>query len=169
MSVLAHGALSEILQQLEPPSLLKSGGRAGLRRLLAPGDSASAALAQRLAPRAGCPACATLHDAEQRYTIILHDHPEDTRLLAAYRASDGLCVPHLRRLLRQEPAAPHLAVLVATQQDIWQRLRAELEAFLHKDGSQSAQAGSESDSRLRALLLLAGQPGILEALEPWQP
>jgi hypothetical protein len=157
ITVLYHGAINAVLELLgNAPT--KTGS--SLRRLLGR-ESGNDALADRLEPVGECPACAKLHDAEERYLTILRDHPTDPKIIEAYKRSDGICLPHLRGLLRLAPAPEHVALLIETQTQIWERLKVELAAFIAKDGSQSAEAGAEGDSRFRAMLALTGERGIL--------
>lgn len=162
ITVLVHGALDEVLKILDK-SPVKAAGSAALRRLLSfqpEGDAE--ALANSLESAAPCAACEKLHDAEHRYLTILRDHPADKRLLTAYRNSPGLCLPHFRSLLRLAPAPEHLTLLMTTQKHIWTRLKSELETFLQKDGTQTADTGSEGDSRFRAMQALVGEKGVLK-------
>jgi hypothetical protein len=161
ITVLYHGAIEEILKLLDKTPAKSP---VSLRRMLGR-DSGENVQADRLEPEGECPACAKLHDAEGRYLTILHDHPADEKILTAYRASDGLCLPHFRGLLRLAPVPEHLALLIEHQKQIWSRLKEELAAFIAKDGTQSAEAGAEGDSRFRAMLALTGERGILRKMD----
>ncbi|MHB8990729.1 MAG: DUF6062 family protein [Chloroflexota bacterium] len=76
--------------------------RAAPRRLL--GDRARVwEIPRKLLPQRSCPACQVLATSEDRYLTTLLDHLPESDFVAVYRASEGLCQPHLDRA-RHHPA-----------------------------------------------------------------
>jgi hypothetical protein len=132
----------------------------GLKRTLNE-DHASegtARLVGALAPQKACPVCRHVQTMERHYltTLVAHlDGPEG--LADAYRASDGLCVAHLRTALARA-SRPAAEELVAMQALLWRELHAELEEFIRKNDLRFRQEGigAERDSWSRALALISG-------------
>ena len=58
-------------------------------------------LATRLAPQQPCPACCLLAESRDRYLSTLVEHMPEHDFAAAYRSSQGLCLPHLERAISQ--------------------------------------------------------------------
>jgi hypothetical protein len=121
------------------------------------GSGGGAKLADQLEPLAECLACATLRRSQDSHVAALGEHINDPRLSDAYRTSDGLCLPHVRAVLRAAPGA-NVETLVAIQSAHWVKLKAELQRFADKYDINHADEtmGAEGDSWRRALALLAG-------------
>lgn len=116
----------------------------------------------RLTPTKPCPACAHRDQMTSLYTIALMDAlgENDARLLAALTASDGLCVPHLRRALELARTESGVNALVTLALEKFRSLQAELTEFIRKNDYRfiDEKMDSEADSWLRALSTLAGEP-----------
>jgi uncharacterized protein DUF6062 len=149
-----------ILQSVILDEVLKISGASGgsafarLRGSLRKG----AGLADNLEPAAPCSACDALRKSEQLHVDALAFHIDDADLAAAFRDSNGLCVPHFRLALRAAPGAAHVETLVAIQTAIWSALKGELDEFARKYDINHADEsmGAEGDSWRRALSLVAG-------------
>lgn len=120
-------------------------------------------LVANLAPQRPCPACVKVQEIESYYLAALIRHltgPEG--LAAAYRSSAGLCLPHFRLVLAQVSDEETFGTLVAAQQAVWQRLRADLQEFIRKNDYRFKHegAGPEDDSWLRAIEAVAGAPPV---------
>ena len=123
--------------------------------------SESTGLVAALSPQVACPVCSHLQDLEAACTGALLDHLEGPEGLSEiYRASDGLCLEHVRRALAHAPSAAAANALLAAQRPIWQRLDAELAEFIRKSDQRFRDEpfGSERDSWRRALEALYGPP-----------
>jgi hypothetical protein len=132
------------------------GGR--LRRALLGGEGAAA-----LPPRATCPACRRVEEAEQLYCDALAVGMDDGAIVAAFGRSDGLCAPHLRVVLRL--ARPQqVARLQVAQIAIWKALIDELDEFIRKQDHhfRHEPSGDEADSWRRAIDLVSGEPGLVD-------
>jgi hypothetical protein len=154
-----------ILQSAILDELLKitagSGGGSALSRLRGVVKK-GAGLADNLEPDAPCSACETLVKSQQLHVDALAWHISDTGLADAYRASDGLCLPHFRLVLRAAPNSAHVNALVSIQTGIWERLKAELDDFARKYDINHADEmmGAEGNSWRRALPLVAGLKSV---------
>ncbi|MDX2162050.1 MAG: DUF6062 family protein [bacterium] len=129
------------------------------------------ALATALDADLPCMVCAQRDQDERRYAEIIAGGLGDARLLAAYRESDGLCLPHFRAVLQAvrglsshsgdaRSQAERVRAVVAIQRAIWERLKDELAEFMRKSDFHNAAEtmGAEADSWRRAIALLSGRP-----------
>lgn len=144
IAILYHDILSRVLRRLE------AAGRG--TRLPAPSP---------------CPECLAEQAEERRYLHALARDLHDPDLQTAYRQSNGLCVPHLERLIAL--AAPEIVAFLAGQEKA--RLAAladELEEFIRKHDHRFAHEPmhAERDSWRRALQKAAGVCGTPGEREP---
>jgi hypothetical protein len=168
-AILYRAAVNEVLAVLErtlnPTSPIQKLRRSANR-------ATGAALAAALAPEAPCFVCKLLSVSEPTYLDTFAQYLGDDKLIAAYRASDGLCLPHFRGLLRRLDRldGANTAAFLAIQQAIWGRLEAELREFADKARVErmTEAAGSEADSWRRAIGSLGGEPNIF-GLTPRPP
>lgn len=134
-----------------------------------------ATLAAALEPEAPCFVCQLLSVSEPTYLQVFAQFLADDKLLTAYRTSDGLCLPHVRGLLRyvDRLEAASTTTFLSIQQAIWERLEAELWEFADKARVErmTETVGSEADSWQRAIGSLGGAPEVfgLRALRPRSP
>ncbi len=113
----------------------------------------------RLAPQAECPVCIHTQEMEDLYLdVLLEGLTGDAPLLAAYEASDGLCLIHFRRALARARDGEALAALIRVQHAAGQRLVEELDEFIRKNDYRFRDEGwgRERDVWQRALLALVG-------------
>lgn len=122
----------------------------------------SAALAKAVEPTAPCMVCAHQERSEKIYLRILVEHLEDERMQAAFRASEGLCLEHFIRALRQAQAGKQTQLLVDIQREIWTRLHEELVEFMRKYDFHNVKEtmGIEGDSWRRVVARLSGEKGV---------
>jgi hypothetical protein len=121
----------------------------------------TAPLVAELSPQIPCPACSHLDSTERDCIGTLWTHLDGPgALLEAYRTSDGLCLSHFRRTLALAPARATAESLVSAQQEVWQRLYAELGEFIRKKDVRFRDEpfGVERDSWRRALEAVSGAP-----------
>ena len=119
-------------------------------------------LAGSLHPDERCPACAIREDFEETVLWGLQQFlapvggNETVRKL--YTKSGGLCLPHLRAVLRMTSSPEVVQLLLEVEERTLASLMAELELFQrkHRIGEQ-APIGEERDAWERALDLLAGR------------
>jgi hypothetical protein len=79
-------------------------------------------------------------------------------LLQAYRASEGLCLPHLRQALSMARDPDVAAVLVDTQCAIWEKLEGHLSEIIRKFDYRYREEprGEETGAAARAVAALSG-------------
>mgnify|MGYP000641262459 CR=1 FL=1 len=119
-------------------------------------------LADALQPTAPCPACTRLNEAEAMIVDCLGKNLDEPRLQTAFRDSAGLCLHHVRLVLRYLDKPAQAETFIAIQRDTWARLQAELQEFIRKaDANFTGEGfGTEADSWQRAISALAGEPGV---------
>lgn len=124
--------------------------------------------AERLAPRSLCPACQALAEREQLCAETFAKHLGEPTFEAAWRASEGLCLPHLRLILPALSQAD-AARLLDHQRAVWARLQAELETFQRSfQAEHSAEPLSQAAaaSWRRCIALLTGERGVFGTARP---
>jgi len=150
MALLYEGLVRNLLKDLG--ELTPSSGR-----------RAVAQAAGALEPSAPCPACehrATVEAHLLRNLLEAFDQPE---FAAAFGASAGLCLPHLRQATAVKGHADAKAALLAQQQAIWRALQADLAEYIrlsdyqHADEALTEEAAS---SARRAIEQMAGRKGL---------
>ncbi len=142
----------------KPESVLQSFRRSLDKDRLSPG---TAPLVAELSPQDLCPACSHEQSTERDCNGTLLKHFEGPGALSElYRASDGLCLPHFRRVLARAPSGGTAESLVSAQQEVWQRLYADLGEFIRKKDVRFKDEpfGEERDSWRRALEAISGAP-----------
>jgi hypothetical protein len=152
-------SLSRVQQSLRPRRLDAIWTRL-LRRVR--GQRAAADLLAALRPRHECLACRHQLHVEQVYLHALLDALDDEAMLAAMRASPGLCVPHFEQALRWVRDEGALATLLELQLECLGRLSGELQELARKYDHrfQHELVGPEGDSWLRSIDQLAGRRGV---------
>ena len=130
-------ARSLLRQDPAPP------GQATARRLTAPGP---------------CPACTVEADVADTSLTMLVQHLDDTDMGQAFAASQGLCLPHLRRAMAFAQDAHVVEVLLAKQARVLDGLAGELWEFIRKHDYRFSKEGlgAERDAYLRAIAILVG-------------
>jgi hypothetical protein len=156
VAILYDAVLGEVMRISERTSPERQGG---FTRLFNSG--ASSALADALEAQKPCPACEVRDGAERRYLDALGEYAADERLRPVFEASDGLCLPHFRKVLTLTRDARNARLLLEVQMRKWSALKGELETFLRKmDAHYHEAMGAESTSWLRAMALLSGEEGF---------
>jgi hypothetical protein len=123
--------------------------------------SRAAADAAALAPQAACPACDAEADAERRTIAALLRELRAPDFLAAYGASDGLCLPHFRRALAEARRDEQITALVQTQLAAWRALHAGLSEYIRLQDYRfrDEPRGDEQRAPARAIDAIAGAKG----------
>jgi hypothetical protein len=106
-----------------------------------------------------CPACEVAGEAERRYLETLVEHLASGSLRREYDASPGLCLPHLRKALRQGSAGAR-AFLLESEAAKLSGLSQELAEVIRKHDYRFREEpwGAERDAWIRATSKLAGEP-----------
>jgi hypothetical protein len=105
-----------------------------------------------------CPACQVEAEALDRIIDSLASALRKQDFLAEFSQSDGLCIPHLKRLLPHLDAARQ-AVVLDHQQSCLQELKGELGEFIRKSDYRfrDEEMGVEGDSYKRAADMIKGK------------
>ena len=115
-----------------------------------------------LRPSASCPACAVLGETEDRLTKTLVYALGDGGFRAAYVASAGHCVPHLRIALSVAPTAEAFATLRDHALQTEETLLMQLAEIIRKHDYRYRYepTGVEKGAAARAVAHVAGAQGI---------
>lgn len=155
ITILHAAILDELVKTAAEPS------RAGavFERLR---GSTGSSLANRLEPTGQCMACAALERAENQHTTTIAEYINEPPMNEAYAASDGLCLPHFRTVLRAASDNKRVDMLTRLQTPKWQALKAELNLLAKKyDANHNDEAvGEEADSWRRALTMVSGKGDV---------
>lgn len=164
VAILYRQAAQEVLEALGPPrsgdstqaEVPTSGGRARRKS-----STTSERIAGRLKPQAQCPACT---HRDKMLEFILKTMLEalgrgDDRLQSALKASDGLCLPHLRRALEISKSQTTPDFLLQQAGEKLSVLIGELNEFIRKNDYRftGEGMGKEGDSWRRILAWMAGE------------
>ncbi len=163
MTIIMHDVLHEALRTLraghfQATPLFSQVGTQELLDRHRP-RAATADLVAALDPQGPCPACAHADEMEGIFLDVLVEHLlEKDGLLAPFRTSSGLCLPHFRGALQRVSDRKAYDALTDAQEAIWQHLLDNLGEALRKyaDRSQGQASGEEGDSWRRAMGLVAG-------------
>jgi hypothetical protein len=165
VAILYRAVLAHLIRALERADAPSADGAAGLLARVGVGRGAAAGLAAALEARGDCPACAARDQAIGRALEVLLDQLPQPETRAAYEASDGLCLPHLREALagtrsRHRGAA---AILAAASAERLRGLEAELAEYVRKHDYRFRDEpfGAERDAPARALGRVIGERGAL--------
>jgi hypothetical protein len=112
--------------------------------------------------RGMCPACRVAVEHETHALATLLTSLPEADFAQRFEASGGLCLPHMMRTVEQHASHPALNALIESQRRKYARMIAELAAFRrkHDDRLTGSPWGTEADSWLRAIEMLAGKPGV---------
>ncbi len=149
IAIVYQGAVRDLLRDTE-----RLGGGGWFRR----GDEA-VRLAERLEAHGPCPACILGEETARRFGGLLLKELASAEVQAALRDCGGLCLPHLRMVLRLPGAGGVYRTLIAVQREAWQKLWDALEAFIRKSDYRfrhEPMSADEESSWFRALDLLTG-------------
>lgn len=159
VAILQSHVLDEVLK-ITAQTTPKAGTT--FNRLLGRGNASSAAMSESLEAVGECMACEALERAQKSHLGTLSEHLNDPQLEAAFRGSEGVCLPHFRALLEITADVAIVERLVSIQTTHWKNLKAELDLFADKyDINHADQSmGEEGDSWRRALRLIAGDQAL---------
>ncbi len=113
-------------------------------------------------PRRPCPACELRDESETALIRTLVAQLEDDATRAAYEASEGLCIPHLRRALGVSGGSVAFACLRDRALRTEETLLAHLNEIVRKHDYRNRQepSGEEKGAAVRTVIHVAGASGI---------
>lgn len=115
--------------------------------------------AERLEASGPCPACEISRSTVERFGDLLLKDIEDPEVQSLLQQSGGLCLPHLRTVLRRKGANRHYEALMGVQRQAWQQLMGELEEFIRKNDyrfSDEVMTPEEGTSWSRVVDVIVG-------------
>ena len=142
--------------QPPPMSVLRRAQEAFFQR---PATPANEHLVASLGPQARCPVCVQAERTESALiTTIVDCLKDDDGVLDALRASDGLCLHHLRLTLTRVHDDAAFRALVAVHTAIWEKLVGQLDEIVRKEDYRfrNEPRGEETGASLRAIAVIAG-------------
>lgn len=109
-------------------------------------------------PRKRCPVCEHRDEMTRSTLSVLVKELEGAEMTEALRASEGLCLPHLRLTLEHVKDLSACEKLLTIQREKLESLSAELAEFIRKNDYQAIKEGfgKEGDAWLRAVRMIAG-------------
>jgi len=125
------------------------------------GSRGHADLADAGAPRRPCPACELLQESESALIRTLVDRLRDEDMRSAYEASEGLCVPHLRRALGASRDPAVFTCLRDRAIRTEETLLGHLNEIVRKHDYRNRQepSGEEKGAAARTVIHVAGAAG----------
>ncbi len=142
-AILYHASIDEVLKILTQQEGVKN-------RIFARKGSG---LAEKLLPAAECMVCQMQNRNEKTYLETFIHYLEDEKFQAAYRRSEGLCLPHFRQALTLHPSD----TLIAIQRDLWTQTRADVVNFIE---NSALLEGDDKEKWRRVVRQLCGEKGV---------
>lgn len=118
------------------------------------------ALADRVSKKKECHICKSLKQSEDAYLEWLVNGLEKKEFREAYLNSDGLCLPHLRQVLKITKDKYHAYLLVEKAEKYLKSLDKNLKEYIRKhawDFRLEPKYASEQASWIRAVAFFAGE------------
>ncbi len=115
-------------------------------------------LANALNPASACPACRVEDTTLDRVIDAMVVSLRDQDFVAEFKQSNGLCIPHLKRLLPSLDGKRQ-AVILGHQRTCMEELKSELAEFIRKSDYRFRDEGigKEGDSYKRAADMIQGK------------
>jgi hypothetical protein len=160
-SIIYRDIVNSVLTQLEDPNRPVPAPRRGtsfLRQIPEAVQTMIAKMLPALTPRKRCPVCEHREETTRSTLSVLVEELETPEMTNALRASEGLCLPHLRLALERVKDTSACETLLTIHREKLESLRAELEEFIRKNDYQAIKEGfgREGDAWLRAVGMIAG-------------
>lgn len=163
ISKLYAATLTEVLSIIEAAPLPDVPAPSRLERLLS-GDRriSSSPLADQLEPEARCMVCVRIDEREVDYAAMFDRFMTEPRFQQTFEESDGLCLPHLRAVLRRMSDPARIETLLSIQARKWAELRAQVESFAAKQNYEHIDelTKAEGDSWVRAIAFMGGDRSL---------
>lgn len=160
-TIIYQDIVNSLLKQLEVsgPARSPEPGRLFLRRLSDEARTRIDGMLQTISPRKRCPVCEHRDETLRMILSVLLDELTKPEMTDALRASDGLCLPHLRLALENIRDTEAFEKLLTIQREKLASLRGELAEFIRKSDYQLIEKGfgSEGDAWLRAVSMVVGR------------
>lgn len=161
-SIIYRDLANSVLKQLNDESSAHHSSRRRMSLLRALPESARDRVEKILyaiTPRKRCPVCEKRDETTQMLIKTLIEEVKTPEMSAAIRASEGLCLPHLRIALEHVHDLSDCEQLIALQREKLEYLHAELSEFIRKNDYQSFDEGfgKEGDAWQRTISMIVGR------------
>jgi hypothetical protein len=162
ISKLYAATLGEVLSIIESAPVQTGPQPSRLERLLNGDRKGSNPLADQLEPTERCMVCERIREREVDYAAMFDRFMNETRFQQSFEASDGLCLPHLRVVLRRMSDPARIETLLNIQARMWTELKAQVEAFAAKQNYERIDelTETEGDSWVRAIAQMTGERSL---------
>ncbi len=109
-----------------------------------------------------CPACVAQDHRESLYMDILADNIDDGRMLAAFKSGFGLCMPHLRKMLRRIRDISKRQIFLDAARKRVMNIENDLSEVIRKHDylSSHESMGGQADAWMRATRFINGDRGV---------
>lgn len=158
-AIIHHDVINDVLRGF--PGGAGTPGRGGIGGALTGALSgARDAVAKALRPQRECVLCSHERHQERIALETLAKELDDERLREAFARSNGVCLPHMQVAVQLKSVKEtDIRRLIELQRAIMERVRGELETFIHKsNGSYEFVAmGEEATSPARATRMVSGR------------
>lgn len=162
ISKLYAATLGEVLAIIEAAPLPEAPQPSRLERLLNSGPKNSNPLADQLEPEERCMVCVRIDEREADYAAMFDQFMNEARFRQTFDESDGLCLPHLRTVLRRMSNPTHIQTLLEIQTRMWAELKAQVESFAAKQNYEHSDelTEAEGESWVQAIALMTGERSL---------
>ena len=159
ISKLYAATLGEVLSIIDAAPVQDVPQPSRLERLLNGDRRSSNPLADQLEPEERCMVCVRIDEREADYAAMFDQFMNEARFQQTFEASDGLCLPHLRIVLRRMSDPAHMETLLNIQTRMWTELKAQVESFAAKQNYEHSDelTETEGDSWVRAIAQMTGE------------
>jgi hypothetical protein len=162
ISKLYAATLGEVLSIIEAAPLPEAQPQSRLERLLNSGPRNNNPLADQLEPSERCMVCERIREREADYAAMFDQFMNEARFRQTFDSSDGLCLPHLRTVLRRMSDPARIETLLDIQTRMWAELKAQVEAFAAKQNYERIDelTETEGESWVRAIAQMTGERSL---------
>ena len=160
-TIIYHDIVKNLLPSLGDdgrPTRATRGGRSVLGQAAGSLQKRVEALLASLTPRKRCPACEFREEITGNLITALLEELPDPTMREPLRASEGLCIPHLKLTLGHVRDHSVYEDLLTIHRVKLEQLKEELAEFIRKSDYQVIQEGfgREGDAWLRAIGMIVG-------------
>jgi hypothetical protein len=160
-SILYHDIVNTILQSLDGEiKSMRAPRRQGsvLKQIPESLRARAERFIASLTPRKGCPACEHREQVRRDLLAALIEDVQTAEMQETLKASEGLCLPHLRLVLGSAKETSVYGSILSLHRAKLESLKHELAEFIRKNDYQVIQEGfgSEGNAWLRAIRMIVG-------------
>ena len=163
-SIIYWDVINSILSALDEKNIVERPSRrpSFLRRIPEQTRPMLEKILYAMTPRKHCPICDYRVETRDDILSALIKGLETPEFINALRASQGLCLPHLRQALEKIPEVAADEKLLLIQREKLDELKVELEEFIRRNDYRNFQSGfgREGDAWLRAIALVVGRKNV---------